>query len=505
VTEREVLAAALALGAAGAGGELSPRERRLSERAEKLDVDIPPLRAAILAGGDPLGEAFIAARPPAVRRAAGAFYTPPEIVEPMVAWALAHGPDHVVDPGCGSGRFAVAAARARPDLDVLAVDLDPLATLATRANVAVLGLDNVRVRCANFLNARLPLGPGRTAWVGNPPYVRHHQLTPATKRWAARAGRRLGHPISGLAGLHALFFAATALRARPGDVGCYVTSAEWLDVGYGSLVRSLLLNGLGGSALDLIDPRAIPFADAMTTALVTSFVVGSTPSGLALQQVASPAELQPGSGTAMPLEQLQATRWSPLFRTAATDPGELLGDLARVHRGVATGANAFFTMTKAEAAERGLIRWARPAITAAAEVLSSDGVIRDMPERRVIIELPPDVSDPAALAYLRAGERGGMQRRYLSRQRRPWWRLTLAAPPIVASYMARQAPRFALNPDGLVLLNVAHGVWPNPGVDAAALVERLNAARASFIGAGRTYHGGLEKFEPREMEALRVP
>jgi hypothetical protein len=36
------------------------------------------------------------------------------------------------------------------------------------------------------------------------------------------------------------------------------------------------------------------------------------------------------------------------------------------------------------------------------------------------------------------------------------------------------------------------------------LVAHLNEVRHSFRGRGRTYQGGLEKFEPREMEALPV-
>ena len=74
--------------------------------------------------------------------------------------------------------------------------------------------------------------------------------------------------------------------------------------------------------------------------------------------------------------------------------------------------------------------------------------------------------------------------------------------------MARQAPRFALNPDGLAIVNVAHGIYPRSalsGHQLEALVAALNQARESFRGNGRTYHGGLEKFEPREMEALQIP
>jgi len=40
--------------------------------------------------------------------------------------------------------------------------------------------------------------------------------------------------------------------------------------------------------------------------------------------------------------------------------------------------------------------------------------------------------------------------------------------------------------------------------ELTALTQTLNDARAGYVGRGRTYHGGLEKFEPREMEALPV-
>jgi hypothetical protein len=141
--------------------------------------------------------------------------------------------------------------------------------------------------------------------------------------------------------------------------------------------------------------------------------------------------------------------------------------------------------------------------------MSSGGVVRNTKDRRVVIDLPAKVDrnrHPAVDTYLRAGEAAGVPDRYVCSHRRPWWRLGLGQPPpIVATYMARQAPVFALNPDRLVLLNISHGIWPNDGVDPHELVERLTMARASFAGAGRTYHGGLEKFEPGEMEALILP
>ncbi len=92
-SEPDLLGAALALGARDVPG-WSPAETAL---ARDLDPPRPPatlvaaLRARIAGGGDPLGEAFCRLRPPELRRADGATYTPAPIVEAMVAWAARRG------------------------------------------------------------------------------------------------------------------------------------------------------------------------------------------------------------------------------------------------------------------------------------------------------------------------------------------------------------------------------------------------------------------------------
>lgn len=520
VSEFALARLSIDLGAEFAGGPLTAEEQALIGHARTVPVSDPGLvataRAELLGGGDPLGDAFAILRTPLVRRDLGQFWTPPAIVAPMIAWALAATPTRVVDPGCGSGRFAAAAIRQAPTLDVIALDLDPLPALMTRAAFAVLGAKSARVICGDYLTAEIPAHAGRTAWVGNPPYVRHHDLAPETKAWAARAAARAGYRISGLAGLHALFFLATVSHGKDGDVGTFVTSAEWLDVGYGSIVRNLFTNGMGGRALELVDPRAVPFGDAMTTALITCFELGRAPVDITVRLVDQPAELgQLECGTVVPAaEMAREKRWSHLFRVEkrAVHDGKVLGDIARVHRGFVTGGNEFFLMTRAEAAKRGLTPYVTPAITSASEILASDGVIRDTRDLRVVLNLPADfdrAAHPSVDAYLKAGEAADLDKGYITTHRKPWWRVGVGRPaPIVASYMARQAPKFARNPDGVSLLNIGHGIHPRSPMTNQQLDElaaALNAGRAGFAGTGRTYYGGLEKFEPREMEALPIP
>ncbi len=523
VTEDQLVKLALQLGAAEVGGPLSPREDRAVSRASPQTpwsrASVNQVRVAIREGEDPLGGALMAMRTRSERRSLGAVYTPGEIVSTMVDWALKDAPVRVIDAGCGSGRFISNVARRGTDAELIGIEIDEIAALLTRAVLAALNAKRTRVLQSDYTRLNLPSIPGRTAYIGNPPYIRHHALRAETKKWAVLASRQLGHPLSGLAGLHAYFLFATALHAQEGDIGCFITSAEWMDVGYGSGVRKLLLNGLGARSLHVFDPRLNVFPDTQSTAVIICFEPGTASPSVKMRVIRSSRRVSNlRAGRRVPRDVLDASeKWSRMVEASASpvpDGMVPLGSIARIHRGVATGSNAFFVLTRARARELGIERWCRPAVTNASEIFASHGVVRDSAERRLLLEVPVDIdrrSHPALDRCLASGESSSdgsvpVSERYLAAHRRPWWYLGKPkAPPIVVSYMARQAPMFALNPDSLALINIAHGVYPAQLMSKRALrqfVARLNEARSSFVGSGRTYQGGLEKFEPREMEAL---
>jgi SAM-dependent methyltransferase len=513
-----LVALALALGARRVGGALSRAEGELATAAESIELDREQVEAAwraLRAGGDPLGDEFYRLRSPAVRRQDGAVYTPPEIVDPMVRWTLEQRPSRVIDAGSGSGRFSTEVARRAPSVEIVAIDLDPLATLMTRAALAAVGHERTVVLQADYTKVRLPRAEGTTAYLGNPPYLRHHALPPKTKAWAQMAARLIGRTISGLAGLHAYFYLATAHHGRDGDVGCFVTSAEWLDVNYGQVIRELLLEQLGGEAIYVIEPTSLPFGDTATTAAIACFRLGGHPPTLRMHGVPSIAQLpRLEGGQAVARERLAAApRWSHFIRASKPVPEGYveLGELCRVHRGAVTGSNATWVRRRNELDLPDAVLF--PSVTKARELFEAGDRLETLDGLRVVVDLPWDLDelDPEArrrvAGFLKEARRAGAAKGYIASSRKLWWKVGLREPaPILATYMARRPPAFVRNQVEARHINIAHGIYPRVDLSPTALDRLAHALRTTVaVGSGRTYAGGLTKFEPREMERLLVP
>lgn len=515
-TERDLIAAAIALGAADVIG-WSSAERALAANAVPIGKKlVAELHERIGAGEDPLGGLFSQLRSAEQRRDLGATYTPDGIVRAMLAWAKEKAtPARVVDPGVGSARFLLKAASTFPKAQLVGVEIDPLAAIIARGNLAARGLaERSRIVLRDYREAKLQ-DKGQTLFIGNPPYVRHHLITSKWKSWLTARASELDLESSQLAGLHVHFFLATVLAARPGDYGALITAAEWLDVNYGKLVRDLFLGKMGGQGIVVIEPTATPFPDTATTAAITFFRIASQPASVRLRRVKRLTELKNLSGGRLVRrERLENEgRWSRLTYAARECPEGFveLGELCRVHRGQVTGANRVWISGEHthELPERVLYR----SITKARELISAGRLLDDASQLRSVVDLPEDLDEfkgeerKAVDRFLRMAKLRGAHSGYIASHRRAWWSVGLRKPaPILATYMARRPPAFTRNLASARHINIAHGLYPRESLterQLLALVDYLSG-NISIID-GRTYAGGLTKFEPGEMERLFVP
>ncbi len=364
----------------------------------------------------------------------------------------------------------------------------------------------------DFRTVAIPLR-GKALFIGNPPYVRHHDVAPAWKDWYRQGMAARGIAASQLAGLHAHFLLRAVQAMRPGDALCFVTAAEWLDNGYGSALRALCTSDQTRVAgLWLADADDAVFDDALVSAAV--LLLQAQPSGLpavigrladrqlqAIRQV-SPAALR-GSG-----------RWSECVRVLMPDlgAGVPLGELFRITRGQVTGMNSAWVLPPDQALlPPGLVV---PAVTRAREIIDGSlGEAAGVASLKRVANLPPDLGalrgqDKAlALAFVQRALALGADRSYRVRHRTPWHFLDLRpAPAVLVSFMGRRPPVFRSNPHGLTYLSIAHGLYPRQPM-AASLLDRIVAYlnAAVDIHSGRVYGGGLVKFEPSDVARLTLP
>jgi len=488
--------------------------RRVTEAMRKLGRgtaigDIQDFFPQVLNGGDPLGDFFVKSVSAGDRRIHGATFTPPWLIDLQLDQIAAKcTPLRVIDAGAGTGRYAVRAAQRWPHAEIVAVERDPVLADAILINARAVGL-KIQVLCADYLSITLPEIEGVTAFVGNPPYVRHHDIPVHKKEWYSSQMAQLGLPHSQLAGLHIYFYLKSYLLSRPGDVGSFVTAAEWTETNYGESMRALFCL-MGGDMLVRVHPTERIFPDALTTSVIATWLTGNDGDVSICDLMARSIEPH---FQASREQLLSLTKWPgyghslpPAVQTGIS----LLGDYFKVSRGQVTGCNQLWIATK-ETEKLIPERYLFPCVTDAMEIIEAEGVLEDFAKLRRVIDLPADLGElprserEKVDSFLEIARFSGAADSYIAQHRKPWWRVGLKPPPaMVMSYMGRRPPRFARNACGARLINIAHGLTPRAPMTISVqdkIVAWLNQNVA--VSTGRTYGGGMIKFEPGD--AMNIP
>ena len=364
-----------------------------------------------------MGEGLQRVRTRQARRALGQTYTPAALVDAMVRWVADQGGvTRVIDPGAGTGRFAFAAARRLPAAQIVAVEIDPVAALILRATARLLEMERrFQLVVSDFRSYVPPEIEGATAYLGNPPYVRHHGLSHADKEWLATEAKALGLRGWRRAALHIHFLLHIARIGKLGDLGAILTACQWLDVEYGELARALFVDHLGGRSLQVFDPTKTPFDDEATAA-IACFQIGRPRSTISLRRIGGACSLGDLElGRRVSRDRLRAaSRWTPFLdtrRPTAAKAARPLGDFFQVKRGIATGANHFFVSPRAELPRRFL----RPVVSRAKELRAAGPRIEDAGALRCLVVLPREFDDLSldelslVQAYLQVGRDLGVR------------------------------------------------------------------------------------------------
>jgi adenine-specific DNA-methyltransferase len=443
-------------------------------------------RLALGLGDDPLAALYNASISATNRRRLGTVFSPPALVEHMFRLTTAElreDPVLIVDPGAGVGAFTIAAAQTWPSATVVAVDINPVtlgllgARLAFEADIdperASL-YHRVELRLANYLDELEGFFPsqrsGPTVVLGNPPYTRVQEL-PADDR--EKSARLAGDLIdSGHANLAMLFQAATLRHMRPDDVSCMVLPGSLSYTRASRALRAALWKSSRSVTIHRTPAADKAFIGRSVQAAV--LLIGSERQRRPKLKL---ARVQLNESSVDILEAWKLTRTKPqpdnwfLSDDVAAADGQpvLLGDIATVRRGVATGANEVFFLPDA-------VRKTLPdevSVPAIPTLRHFDGEelseaahsgLVDSDTRRWLLAIPPDYELSGALAAYVEQHGEVVSGRHLARQRACWYSITdLPRPQILVSPLSKVNFKIVLNAVGAVPSNNLFGISLNDG------------------------------------------
>ncbi|MGH2515770.1 MAG: Eco57I restriction-modification methylase domain-containing protein, partial [Ktedonobacterales bacterium] len=197
-----------------------------------------------------------------------------------------------------------------------------------------------------------------------------------------------------------------------------------------------------------------------------------------------------------------------------------LADFATTMRGIATGANEFFFLTREQEQRTGIpATFFRTAIGRTRDVPEaeiSENVLARLetlgrPTRLLALDSRAiDQFPPAIREYLRYGEKIGLPKKSLISQRKPWYKMeTRPVPPFLFAYLGRRSARFIRNSAGVLPLTGFLCVYPHS--DDPTFLKKLWAVLqhpdtiALLPRVGKSYGSGAIKVEPRALELLPIP
>lgn len=482
----------------------------------------------------------------------GKYETPKNIAEFIVEWAIRSSNDLILEPCVGSGilffkaiqqleRFQLSNMEACRR--VYGVDIDSIAVKKITQKLDLEKIEKSNVICMDFLrttpNKELPLV---TAIICNPPYTRHQYLDEDYKEEIAKKiEENISSKLSRQSGLytHFLIHASQFLKEKGRMV--FVLPSSFLDVNYGVALKKFLINNFKIIALLLFPKERLLFPKVLTTTCILFLekknhkknivkflkIKSVVNSENLLEVINSPNLLNEELITITKINQSSLNpmkKWSHYFGHGIQRENGLirLGVIAKVKRGIATGANSFFTLSDEEVQEFEIEqRFLKSVLTKARDAPFFDFTKRDFHEllkngKKVWLvssDLEKEkLQGTKLLEYIEKGEIKKFHHRYLTRKRRIWYSSEKRTPsPIIFTYMSRKRPRFILNEARTLVLNNFHLVYPEDKkmeskVKIKALLAYLNSEQvlSRLENVGRIYAGGLLKVEPKELEKLPV-
>ena len=455
-----------------------------------------------------LEQKYIASTPLDHRKKYAQFFTPEKIAEFMCHWVLqGKQKTHVLEPAYGLGIFSRVLTQ-NTTLPVDAYEIDGLifaSALPTRPN-------GVNLRNEDYFTC--DWNSKYDAIVCNPPYLKFHDYDNAT--YIPDVNSHLGTKLNGFTNLYTLFLLKSIAQLQEGGRLAYIIPSEFLNSDYGVEVKRALIQSNTLQHIIVVDFTECAFDDALTTAciLLCERTTNSEKVRFSLVNNIEMLNTCLGEYVEYDTSKLDANiKWKSYYEEGNSSKYNHLvpfSKFAKVSRGIATGANEYFTFKPSKADEYDIPeKCLMPCICKAVDAPQTFFTHNDFSKLsngdKAVYLFNGSVADTntSVLRYIRLGEDSGINKRYLTASRSPWYAIENRPPaPIWVSVFNRSGLRFIRNEANIYNLTTFHCVYPKTDeVDVDVLFAYLitEVAKEIFLDNSRQYGNGLVKFEPNDL------
>jgi adenine-specific DNA-methyltransferase len=457
------------------------------------------------------------------RKEFGQFFTPPHVSQLMAKWVMKNNPKTILDPAFGLGVFydQIKKFNLGSKLHFTGYEIDNhIIDYINPDNRD----DNLKIINDDYLESDLGSFDGI---ICNPPYMRfqkflnRHDVLPKIEE-------KIGRRLIGYANTASVFLIKSLNELAADGTLSFIMPFEFFNTGYGKDVKkSLLENHLLKQIIIFSNEKEI-FPDATTTVCILLCRNNGNKKDIKITRISTTEEIDRISDisefyqkTIPPSKLPYNKKWTPIIMSLFSEqklPESFcsLSVYGKVVRGIATGANEFFALTKSkiEKLQLGDNNICK-CITKSSQIREKlftefDFNVLNNADKPVHCLDVKDHEKPEIINYINEGEKQGYHHRYLTKVRKTWYKIENRKPaPILFGVFNRGRLKVIRNFTSAINFTCFHSFYPN--AVGQTFVNKLFVYFISDIGQKiiktnkRIYGNELDKFEPGDLSDSLCP